>query len=487
MQPDFRELLTRNMRLQPGLIGGRKARAAAAALVLVGLIALLDFATGYEIRLSMLYMLPIALACWTGGAASGMAITFIAVACWGVSFYANNIYSREVFYIWEGCVLAITFSVFVLLLTRLRSALQNADRRFRDVLDGLSASVYAVAERSGTVLYANRHLVELLKADPTGAASTAVDARFRAFGGAGGAPVPDQAASRFSHFEAHDEQSSKWYWVQSGYISWETGERVRLKVLTDITEQRQASALRQQHQDMLHNTARFAVLAEIASMIGHEINQPLMAISTYTSAGILLLSKPQPDIPEAVAALEKARTQVARSSDIVERTRGFLRRRTATMSDGDINSAIRSATQSMELNLQDPLLSFRMHLAERLPSLLFDRTLIEQVVINLLSNALDAVRASPGMHGRIDIATELADDGSVTVSVHDNGIGISATCEEDLYKPFYTTKPEGLGLGLSICRSVIEAHAGRLWHESMPGRGTLFRFILPGPASLRRP
>lgn len=479
MPQEFHELFARNLRLQPWLVGGKKTRACAAALVLTAFIALLDFATGYEIRLAMLYLVPIALATWVGGVVGGMLLTSIAVLCWAVSFYANNIYSREIYYIWEGCVLALIFSVFVLLLSRLRSALHNADRRFRDVLDGLSAAVYAVGERSGTVLYANRHLGELLQADPVGSPSKIIDGRFKIADAEAGGAEPQPEISRFRHDEAHDEQTGRWYMVQSGHILWETGERVQLKVLMDITEQRQASTLRQQHQDMLHNTARFAVLAEIASMLGHEINQPLMAISTYTSAGILLLSKPEPDISEAMVALEKAMVQVARSSDIVERTRGFLRRRMPAMSDGDVNSAVRGAVQSLELNLQDPALSFRMNLAADLPALLFDRILIEQVVVNLLTNALDAVRAAPASQRWIELTTSLVPDGSVRVAVRDSGAGVAGAADDALYRPFYTTKPEGLGLGLSICRSVIEAHAGRLWHDAESGKGTTFQFTLP--------
>lgn len=480
MPPDLHELFTRNMRLQPSLSGGVKARAGAAALVGVGLIALLDFATGYEVRLAMLYLLPIAFATWHGGAAGGLLVACVAVSCWAGSFYANNLYSKEIFYIWEGCVLALTFTVFVFLLSRLRLALQNADRRFRDVLDGLSAAVYAVSERTGKVLYANRHLTELIHANPVGKAGQPIAMRFRSMGGESAAAEAGQGARGFRHYEAHDELDGKWYWVQSGEITWETGERAQLRVLMDITEQRQASALRQQHQEMLHNTARFAVLAEIASMLGHEINQPLMAISSYTSAGILLLSRSDPAIGEAILALEKARLQVARSSDIIERTRGFLRRRAPSMSDGDINAAVRSAAGAMELTLQDPLLSFQMRLADDLPALLFDRILIEQVVVNLLGNALDALGAAPRQDRKIEIATAATPDGAVQVTVSDNGIGLQSSCSDDLYQPFYTTKPDGLGLGLSICRSVIEAHAGRLWHDSPAGRGAAFHFTLPG-------
>lgn len=149
------------------------------------------------------------------------------------------------------------------------------------------------------------------------------------------------------------------------------------------------------------------------------------------------------------------------------------------MSDGDVNSAVRSAAQSLELNLQDAMVSFHMDLAPDLPLLLFDRILIEQVVINLLTNALDAVRAAPANEHRIDVTTSLTPDGYVRVAVRDSGAGLAGAADEALYRPFYTTKPDGLGLGLSICRSVIEAHAGRLWHDTHGGRGTTFQFTLP--------
>ena len=149
------------------------------------------------------------------------------------------------------------------------------------------------------------------------------------------------------------------------------------------------------------------------------------------------------------------------------------------MSTGDVNSAVRSAVQSLELDLQDPTLSFRMTLGANLPIVVFDRILIEQVVVNLLTNALDAVRDIPANERWIDVMTDLARDGSVRVAVRDSGAGLDAEADDALYRPFYTTKADGLGLGLAICRSVIEAHTGRLWHDAETGKGTTFQFTLP--------
>ncbi len=247
----------------------------------------------------------------------------------------------------------------------------------------------------------------------------------------------------------------------------------------DITERKQALVLKRQHREMLHNTARFSVLTEIATMLGHEINQPLMAIATYNNACIMLLSKDEPEVSEIVAALEKCRAQVIRASHIVERTRSFLKRRTPSVASCDINEVIVEALQSLELELQDAAIAVAMHLEDRLPEVMFDRTLIEQVIVNLLRNAVDAMRSLEPSVRKISITTAIGHDGTILATVQDNGPGMSDEAAKQLYTPFFTTKPHGLGLGLCICRSIIEAHAGQLWHSQVPGTGAAFHFTLP--------
>lgn len=486
MHVDFRDILTANMRLQPQLAGGKRVRATLAALLLVALIGALDFATGYEVRFAILYLIPIGFATWIAGTIPGGLITIAAVFCWGVSFHPSHTYSRDIFYIWEGFVLAATFSVFVLLLARLHLAMQNADRRFRDVLEGLSAAIYAVGEKSGKVLYANRQFIALLDEDPREQPAAKFEHRLKAFSEKTSGSIAAQDIDSFSHYEVQEERTGQWYLVQSGLITWESGERVQLKVLMNITEQKQASAIRHQHQDLLHQTSRSAVLAEIASMLGHEINQPLMAINTYVSAGTTLLSKTIPDIQEATVALDKARIQVERASDIIERTRGFLRRREPAISDSDLNDAVRNAVRSMELGLKNRQLSVDIKLGDNLPTLLFDHTLIEQVIVNLLSNALDAIDSVNHSAGKIEIFTAVDINGSVRFSICDNGPGVKDHIAGQLYLPFFTTKRNGLGLGLSICRSIVEAHAGKLWHETGDGKGMHFHFSLPGIDTMER-
>ena len=447
---------------------------------LVAVVATLDYVTGYEVRLAILYMLPIALATWTGGIQSGILVSLASVTCWSISFHPNHIYSREIYYYWEASVLVVTFIVFILLLDRLRNALELSDKRTLHVMEGLSAGIYVVDESSGRVLYANSRFAEMVGTASASLNASEFEKNLHIVTSTSREHEIAGETTVFQYHQARDERSGQWYLVQSGPIHWENDMHVQLNVLTDITDHKQAAVLRRQHQEMLHNTARFSVLAEIASMLGHEINQPLMAIATYNAASVMLLKKPDPDIPEVIVALEKSRAQSVRASQIVEKTRGFLRRRAPSLDAGQINDVVRDAIDSLELELQDDTISVELRLADPLPEAIFDRTLIEQVVANLMRNAIDALRElQPGERGRIMVRTERAADGALHVSVSDNGMGIAPGIAEHLYAPFCTSKPHGLGLGLCICRSVIEAHAGRLWHETGANAGTTFHFTLP--------
>lgn len=459
-------------------VAGNRLYTSLAALAMVAVIAALDYWTGYEIRLAILYMLPIALATWFGGIASGTLVSLAAVACWGISFRPDHVYSSELFYYWEGMLMTATFAIFMTLLHRLRKALAQADSRFLHVLNGFSAAIYVLDEKHGNVLYANRHCADMLKAAPDAASIAAFEAGLKLLEPLGQAVPASDSPMQFNYQEARDEVTGNWYLVQSTPLRWVNNEHVTLRVVMNITERKQALVLKRQHQDMLHNTARFSVLAEIASMLGHEINQPLMAITAYNNASIMLLSKSEPDLPEVIAALEKCKAQAIRASHIVDRTRGFLQRRTTTLAHCDINDVVIQAAQSLELDLHGSAIAFAVELEDALPEAVFDRVLIEQVVVNLLRNAIEAVRDQHAPARKVSIRTATGDGGAIQVSVADSGPGIPEAVAAQLYTAFFSTKPQGLGLGLCICRSIIEAHAGRLWHSTSP-TGTAFHFTLP--------
>jgi signal transduction histidine kinase len=447
------------------------------ALLMAGVVAIADFITGYEVRLAVLYMLPIAVATWRAGIAAGIFIAVIAVVSWSVSFHPDHRYSSELFYFWEGGALGATFVVAVFLLARLRNALGDADRRFREVLQGLAAYVYVTSEKSGNILYANPPLERLLGMGLAGLHGDVVGQRIRMIGDAMKPEIRD-GSHAFSYYEARDLPSGRSFGVQAGPVSWESREPAQLHVLTDITEQKEAAVLKFRHREMVGKTSRMAVLAEIATMLGHELNQPLMAITTYNSAGKILLSQDVPDIAAAISSLDKSAAQAARASEIVSRTRSFLQRRAPSMLSAGINALIRDAIQTMEPEMRGILLDVDDSATASLVPMSMDPTLIEQVIVNLLSNAADAARSAGRDMPRIGISTAV-DDGDVVVSVQDNGEGIASATAAKLYDAFFTTKPGGLGLGLSICRSIIEAHHGQLEHHDLGGAGTVFSFRLP--------
>lgn len=451
------------------------------AIELVGIVAMIDFVTGYEVRLAMLYIVPIGLATWTGGLRSGVVVSILAVSCWFISFQSQNIYSDKIFYYWEGAILTITFLAFVILLTRLRDALARADERFLRVLEGSYAGIYVVNDDTGEILYANRHLSRLINDDPAFMRAADFEDHFISVTTSLEQTQTHRqiGATNFISEEARDERNGRWYLIQSGSIPWENNQRATLKMIMDISEQKQSQLLKRQHQEILHHTAHLTALAEIASTIAHEINQPLMAISSYNDACLRLLSKEKYDVTELMNALEKSRTQAIRAGQIINRTRSLIRRRSFTPSPGSINGILRDAIQSLELELQDASTKTELKIDESLPEIVFDHTLIAQVIINFVQNAIDAMQSTEISRRTISITSAIKNNNEILIAVSDNGPGIPKEVADMLYTPFFTTKPKGLGLGLCICRSVIEAHAGYLSHQSNADGGTSFFFTLP--------
>jgi len=455
-------------------ISGSPVAAYGLALLMVAAVAALDHATGYELRFAILYLAPIALATWVGGLPAGALFVLLSCGLWLLSFGWSHPYSGDFFFYWEGVAMVAIDSAFVFLLARLRIVLSRADARFVHVLEELQAAVYVADRDSGRILYANHNLARLLDADPDSLDARELGERF------GIAPLfTPQGQTEFISREIRNPASGRWYLVKSGPIPWTSRRQVSLQVITEITELKQAQALKRQNQEMLHQTARMASLAEIASTLAHEVNQPLMAIATYNDAGLRMLGSPRFNKDDLVTALQRSREQALRAGNIIRGVRDFIRSRRTTPTDCDINALIRHALDLLDTPLDENGIDVFLSLTDTPLLARADQTLLVQVILNLAQNAIEAMAKNDPARRKLTITSTRTTEGTIIVSVSDQGRGIPADLGEQPYMPLFTTKMQGMGLGLSICRSVVEAHGGRIWHGKNVDGGCSFHFSLP--------
>jgi C4-dicarboxylate-specific signal transduction histidine kinase len=278
--------------------------------------------------------------------------------------------------------------------------------------------------------------------------------------------------------EVHDSSRGRWYLVHSREIRWVDGRRARLRLATDITESREAETLMRQQQEKFQATARLIAVGEMASAIAHEINQPLAAISNYTMGCVRRLRAGNHDVPALFDAMEKAAAQAERASKIVQRVRALVGRRSPDLAPCAINDVVLGVSSVIEREAAEIDARLELELAEHLPQVRADRILLEQVIINLAKNAIDAQRDVTVERRRLLIRSLLRER-SVEIEVEDHGHGIDPGVESSVFSPFFSTKAHGMGLGLHICRSIVEAHRGHLWTSRNEGGGATFHFSLP--------
>ncbi|WP_437681859.1 sensor histidine kinase [Sorangium sp. So ce131] len=220
-------------------------------------------------------------------------------------------------------------------------------------------------------------------------------------------------------------------------------------------------------------------MGELACSIAHELNQPLAAILSNAQAALRLLAHIPPDIAEARAALEDIVADDRRAGKVVQRMRAALPKGAVHMTAQDVNELAREVIRLVSDAARRAGATVRTELAPGLPRVGGDGIRLQQVILHLLGNALEAVSRCPPDARLVVVRTRAADGGRVELSVADSGEGIPPEDLERIFEPFYTTKPKGLGVGLSISRSIVEAHGGRLWAECSPGEGATLRCALP--------
>jgi two-component system sensor kinase FixL len=248
-------------------------------------------------------------------------------------------------------------------------------------------------------------------------------------------------------------------------------------VVADVTRRVRAERRVRELQQQLLRVTRASELGQTVSTLAHELGQPLTAANNYVNAARRLIETPSPaPIERAVAALKKAAEQIERASAIIRGLRLFLQRREPECALRDLNAVVSEATEVMLSSAVEAGVEVNRQFAPDLPPVAIDIIQIQQVIVNLINNALEAVKGSP--RRLLHIATERR-EGSVQVSVADTGIGLDPEIAQRMFQPFVTDKPGGIGMGLAIARTIIETHGGRLWAEPNPGGGSIFRFTLP--------
>ncbi|MDO8694707.1 MAG: PAS domain S-box protein [Sheuella sp.] len=344
---------------------------------------------------------------------------------------------------------------------RIREALTAAHERFMTVLEGLDDAISVTADTNDglELLFANRTYRRFFGAQTNGHDELLAGRRGR---------YTDESV------EIYSSSVQRWFEVQHRMLAWTDGRRVRLQVARDITERRHHEEASRIQQEKIQLTSRLTTMGEMASSLAHELNQPLTAITNYSMGAVAMVKAGHTDLNTLLPALEKAASQAQRAGKIISRIRDFVKRSEPRRQPIQIDTVVENAISLAEIHARKRQIVIERQIPDNLPDVLADPILIEQVLLNLLKNGLESMDQSE--IGNLVVSVKKHDD-QIEVGVMDRGHGL--TDPERLFEPFFSTKTEGLGMGLNICRTIIESHHGRLWAANNPAGGTVFRFTLP--------
>lgn len=379
---------------------------------------------------------------------------------------------------WMASMIDITEPV------RARAELQASHERFVAVLDGLDAAVYVADVQSDEILYANKAFGAIFGVDAVGRRSGDVAACFHA--DADQMPrdprrlAPADLPCELFDGELRNGLSGRWYHLRDRAIKWVDGRVVRMVIATDITQSKEIEDENLRQQTRLEQTSRLISMGEMASSLAHELNQPLSAVSNYAMGCVSRLESGAYLPEELLAAMQKAAFQAERAGKIVRRMRDFVRKSEPRCALVPLADIVDDAIGFAEMDARKAGIAIEVDIPPNLPPVNVDRIMVEQVVLNLVKNGIEAMAGTPRQRRQLTVAARRRNgDVQVEVEVRDNGHGIEDGEAERLFTPFFTTKPQGMGMGLNICRTIVEFHNGHLWAEPNPAGGTIFRFTLP--------
>ena len=378
---------------------------------------------------------------------------------------------------------------------RIRDQLTASHERFTTVLEGLDAAVSVLSVQTGELLFANRtyrlwfggdaHWHTLLAGRPP----KTVDELGDAIDGMTGLPTAEMDDAGADAREVFSDAQQKWFDVRARYLQWTDGRLAQMLIATDITARRRMEEQTAHQVERAQATSRLVTMGEMASSVAHELNQPLAAINNYCSGMLTRLRAGTLKEEDLVSALEKTSKQAQRAGQIIHRIRQFVKRsepqRQATRAADIVDDTLELA--GLELRRRN--VAIQSYVAQRLPVLQVDPILIEQVLLNLLKNAAEAIDNAQMPPKRRTIELRVVPrhtpemGGVIEFSVTDAGPGLKEDVSLRLYEAFFSTKTDGMGIGLSLCRSIIESHQGRIKAENLYNAesiaGCRFSFMLP--------
>ncbi|MBS1141655.1 MAG: sensor signal transduction histidine kinase [Proteobacteria bacterium] len=366
---------------------------------------------------------------------------------------------------------------------RVRVELERAHERFVTVIDGLDSAVHVADVQTGEILFANRAFQNIFGFDTVGRDSALVTAPCR--------PNPellirdpqqigtDELPCELFDGEIQHLLSGHWYHLHERAIRWVDGRTVRVQIGADITDKKHIEEVNLQQQKRLEQTSRLITMGEMASSLAHELNQPLSAIANYCAGCVKRMQAGNYRLDDLLAAMQKASSQAERAGKIIRRMRDMVKKGDPNRQPIALEELVDETRAFADIEAQRTGTQIIVDLPENLPRIVVDRIMIEQVLLNLVKNGIEAMNDVPFDRRQLTLQAKLVDERMLEITVTDQGHGLAEEDIEKIFAPFYTTKPEGMGIGLAICRSIIEFHQGRLWVEPRREGGTVFHFTVP--------
>jgi len=390
--------------------------------------------------------------------------------------------------------------------TRVREQLAASHERFTAVLEALDASISVAPLGSHELLFANKLYRLWFGTEAQGHLQLVAEAGVPALNHSdesqdmvdafAGLPTSQLSDKEAESAEVYLGSLGRWLEVRTRYLSWVDGRLAQMVIATDITARRMAEEQSEIQAERAQASSRLITMGEMASSVAHELNQPLTAINNYCNGMLSRIKSKQITQDELLGALEKTGRQAHRAGQIIQRIRSFVRRSEPNRTIANVSTLVAEAVELAEIELRRRNVKLNQYVAPNLPNVMVDPILIEQVLLNLLKNAAESIDSAQKPTAqrlvKLRVSQTLVDDKPVVeFKVSDSGQGIAPEVMARLYEAFYSTKPEGMGIGLSLCRSIVESHLGRMKAENLYNGeaviGCCFTFWIPNPDPLSAP